>query len=425
VIARTDPNARRAMIAVGLSTVVEWYDFTLCLYFAPTLARVFFGAGGESLGKTLAGFAIAYLMRPLGAIAFGQFGDRRGRKPTLLLSMTLMTVSMLVLALLPTHAQIGASAGWLLIVMRCLMGFSVGGEYPAVVAYLFETAPVHRRGLVTSSAAAASEIGGLLAVGLCAWLTTTLPQQSLDSWGWRIPFLFGAGLAAAIWLLRRLMPEPPAFVSEKRMNALSLSPIGDAMRNQRRGIGIGFAISALGSISYYVGITYVPSFVSLVQSADEAAALELSTVAALVVILVTPCIGWLSDRIGRRTVLLGLCALCAVLPVAMFPLIANGGRMLALSAVMLLAALAGGVSAVGAVTTAEQFPARTRLSGLALGATTATAVFGGAAPYGAYLLQNWSNSPATPGLMIGVVAIISGLVLARAMKPHSDTAFAP
>nr|WP_026150012.1 MFS transporter [Sphingobium xenophagum] len=420
--ASTEPIPRRSMIAVALSTVVEWYDFTLCLYFAPTLARVFFGAGGESLGKTLAGFAIAYLMRPLGAIAFGQFGDRRGRKPTLLLSMTLMTVSMLVLALLPTHAQIGASAGWLLIVMRCLMGFSVGGEYPAVVTYLFETAPKHRRGLVTSSAAAASEIGGLLAVGLCAWLTNALPQESLDSWGWRIPFLFGAALAAGIWLVRQMIPEPPAFISDRGLNASSRSPMGDALLNQRRGIGIGFAISAIGSISYYVGITYVPSFVSLVQSADEAAALELSTVAALVVILVTPCIGWLSDRIGRRPVLLGLCGLCATLSVPMFSLIAHGDRMPALLAVMLLAALAGGVSAVGAVATAEQFPARVRLSGLALGATTATAVFGGAAPYAAYLLQNWSNSPATPGVMIGAVAVASGLVLARTMQSAGTTA---
>lgn len=407
------------MIAVGLSTVVEWYDFTLCLYFAPTLSRVFFGEDGESLGKTLAGFAIAYLMRPIGAIAFGQFGDRRGRKPTLLLSMTLMTIAMLALAVLPTYAQIGASAGWLLIAMRCLMGFSVGGEYPAVVTYLFETAPAHRRGLITSSAAAASEIGGLLAVGLCAWLTATLPQQSLDSWGWRIPFLFGAALAAAIWLLRQIIPEPPAFVAEAQAHALPLSPLGDAVRNQRRGIGIGFAISALGSISYYVGITYVPSFISLVGSADEATALQLSTFAAMVVIVVTPFTGWLSDRIGRKSVLLVLCALCAVLPVVMFLLIASGDMMMALPAVMALAALAGGVSAVGAVATAEQFPARTRLSGLALGVTTATALFGGAAPYFAYLLQGWSNAPATPGLMIGAVAVVSGLILARTMRRHA------
>ncbi|MEL0210940.1 MAG: MFS transporter, partial [Novosphingobium sp.] len=117
---QTQRASRRAMVAVGLSTVIEWYDFTLCLYFAPTLSRVFFGSDGESLGKTLAGFAIAYVMRPVGAIIFGQFGDRHGRRPTLLLSMALMTIAMLALALLPTYQQVGAVAGLLLIVMRCV-----------------------------------------------------------------------------------------------------------------------------------------------------------------------------------------------------------------------------------------------------------------------------------------------------------------
>ncbi len=140
------PRRSVAMLAVGLSTVVEWYDFTLCLYFAPTLSRVFFGQDDMALGKTLAGFAIAYLMRPFGAVLFGLFGDRHGRRPTLLMSMAAMTLTMLCLALLPTYAQVGALAGAGLILMRCMMGLSVGGEYTAVVAYLFESAPFHRRG---------------------------------------------------------------------------------------------------------------------------------------------------------------------------------------------------------------------------------------------------------------------------------------
>jgi MHS family proline/betaine transporter-like MFS transporter len=118
------------MLAVGGSTVVEWYDFTLCLYFAPTLSRVFFGPGKDALGNTLAGFAIAYLMRPFGAVLLGVLGDRKGRKPALLLSMAAMTLAMLCIALLPTYRQAGAWAGWGLIVMRCLMGFSVGANTP-------------------------------------------------------------------------------------------------------------------------------------------------------------------------------------------------------------------------------------------------------------------------------------------------------
>jgi len=413
---QTQRASRRAMVAVGLSTVIEWYDFTLCLYFAPTLSRVFFGSDGESLGKTLAGFAIAYVMRPVGAIIFGQFGDRHGRRPTLLLSMALMTIAMLGLALLPTYQQVGAVAGLLLIVMRCVMGFSIGGEYPAVVAYLYETAPAHRRGLVTSLAAAASEIGGLLAVGLCSRLTANLDGPSLDNWGWRIPFLVGALLAATIWLVRAIVPEPPAFVAARESGNVATSPLLRSLGVARRSIAIGFAISALGSITYYVGITYVPAFIKLTNAADDATALHLSTMAALCVIIVTPIVGGLSDIVGRKLVLVVLSGLCVLLPPLLFDLLLSQWALLA---VVMLAVLAGGVSAVGAVATAEQFPASIRLSGLALGATTATAIFGGAAPFLAYELQRWSSAPATPGLMIAAVAIVSGATLFAIMPGRS------
>src|SRR5881275_3545310 len=160
--------SRGSMAIAAFSTIVEWYDFTLYLYFATVLARVFFGGGAQSLLLTLGGFAIAYLMRPLGAVFFGHIGDRSGRRRMMLISVALMTAAMLATALLPTRAIAGPAAGWLLLLLRCVMGFSVGGEYTGVVAYLLEGAPPHRRGLITSSAAAASEIGALLAVGISA-----------------------------------------------------------------------------------------------------------------------------------------------------------------------------------------------------------------------------------------------------------------
>src|SRR3954469_19663324 len=135
------------MMIAAFSTVVEWYDFTLYLYLATVLSRVFFGGGTASLGITLGGFAVAYLMRPLGAAVFGHVGDRYGRRRMMLLSMALMTAAMLATALLPTYAQIGPLAGWLVLLLRCVMSFSVGGEYTGVVAYLLEGARENRRGL--------------------------------------------------------------------------------------------------------------------------------------------------------------------------------------------------------------------------------------------------------------------------------------
>ena len=128
--------SNRSLAVAALSTIVEWYDFTLYLYFATVLSRIFFGGGAAGLTDILAGFALAYLMRPLGAIVFGHVGDRYGRRVTMLLSMGLMTAAMLATAMLPTYAQVGPLAGWLMLGLRCVMAFSVGGEYTGVVAYL-------------------------------------------------------------------------------------------------------------------------------------------------------------------------------------------------------------------------------------------------------------------------------------------------
>ncbi|WP_043604945.1 MFS transporter [Novosphingobium sp. Rr 2-17] len=398
------PLDRRSLVLAALSTVVEWYDFTLFLYLATVLSRVFFGGEGAVL-TALLGFAVAYLMRPVGAAVFGHFGDRRGRRATLLASMTLMSVAMLLTALLPTSAQIGPAAGVLLLALRCVMGFAVGGEYTGVVAYLLEGAPPHRRGFITSLAAATSEIGGLLAAGIAALTVSLLPAPALDSWGWRLPFLFGAALAAAILFARAAMKESPEFEAHRDAGTLATSPLGDAFTRHRAGVLRGFAISALGSITYYVGITYVPVYLTSVGSLSEAQSLQLATIAALAVILVTPFVGLLADRVGRRPVLVGLALLCAALPWTLFRLLADATSVVATAGAVLLAALAGGVSAVGAVATAEQVPAQGRLSALALGATTATALFGGLTPWLAQLLMQKTGQLSAPGAMIAVVAL--------------------
>lgn len=395
--------SRRSTVVAAFSTVVEWYDFTLYLYFSTVLSRVFFGTGRTALATALGGFAVAYLMRPLGAAAFGHIGDRYGRRRMMLLSMALMTAAMLVTAGLPTAASIGPAAGWLLILLRCVMGFSVGGEYTGVVAYLLESASAERRGLVTSFASAASEVGALLAAGMSALTVSAMGTPALEAWGWRIPFVVGAALAGSVWIARSTMQESPDFEQRRAKGTTSRNPLRHALLHHRRAIARGFAISALGSVTYYVGITYVPVFLTRAGAMGEGEALWLSTIAAVVVILVTPLVGILSDRLGRKPVLLALSACAAVLPTAMFALMSIGSSGYALLGALILAALGGGVSAVGAVATAEQLPGKVRLSGLALGATAATAIFGGLAPYIAQRLMERTGSPMVPGMMIAVV----------------------
>jgi MHS family proline/betaine transporter-like MFS transporter len=397
--------SRGSLAVAAFSTVVEWYDFTLYLYFATVLSRVFYGGGAAALAITLGGFAVAYLMRPLGAAVFGHVGDKFGRRNMLLWSVAVMTAAMLATALLPTHAQIGAAAGWALFLLRCVMGFSVGGEYSGVVAYLLEGARPSRRGLIASSASAASEIGALLAVGVSALTVAALSEAELATWGWRIPFFVGAALAGSVWIARSTMQESPEYERQVEAGTVPHAPWRHSLANHKLGIFRAFSISALGSITYYVGITYVPAFLTSSGALGEGESLWLATVAAVAVILVTPVTGVLSDRWGRRPVLIIVSLLSAALPITLFSTMAGGSALQALGGAIVLACVAGAMSAVGAVATAEQFPGEGRVSGLAFGATGATAIFGGLTPYAAQVLMERTGEPAVPGIMIAVVAL--------------------
>ena len=400
----TVPGTSLAIAA--FSTIVEWYDFTLYLYLAPTLARVFFNESSHGLVITLAAFALAYVMRPLGAAVFGYSGDRWGRRRTMLWSMELMAIAMLVTGLLPSSERIGAAAGFLLVLLRCVMAFSVGGEYNGVIAYLVEGAKPERRGIIGSLASASSEIGGLFAVAVAATVTAMVDRAALDDWGWRIPFVVGAVLAGSVWFARRSMAESPVFLRIQQNGETTGNPLRQALRENRPGILRAFAISALGSVTYYVGITYVPAFLSTTSSIGEHAALFVSTIAAVAVIAITPLVGLAVDAFGRRPVLVVL-ALCGiVLPWASFAIMTSPSIAIASLAAVLLALLAGGVSAVGAVASAEQFPGRTRLSGLALGNTSSTVVFGGLAPVIAQILLERTGWASSPGLLIALTALV-------------------
>lgn len=405
--------SRTSLFIAAFSTVVEWYDFTLYLYLTTVLARVFYGDGEGSVAMALLVFAIGYLMRPVGAACFGFVGDRFGRRRMMLWSMGLMTLAMIATALLPTSAAIGGAAAWLLLALRLVMAFAVGGEYTGVVAYLSEGSSSHRRGFIASLAAASSEVGALLASAAAALTVWLLPEAELDAWGWRLPFAFGAVMALVVWIARSRMDESPEFTRQVREQTVPRAPAKQVLTTQLPAVIRTFAISALGSVTYYVGITYVPSYLTTTTGLPESAALGISTLAAAVVIAVTPILGWASDRVGRKPILVGLAAVGVFLPVLAFWAMgsANASAVVVLG-VVLLAVLGGGVSAVAASATAEQFTGEGRVTGLAFGVTAATAVFGGLAPWVSELWTNASGNPIAPGFLMAIVAIVAGPVIA-------------
>lgn len=400
----------RLAIAV-VSTIVEWYDFTLFLYLSSVLSRVFFGDSATGVLMTLATFAVSYLLRPVGGLVFGYVGDRWGRRPVLLGSMALMFLATAATAALPTFAQVGESAAVWLLALRCLMAFSVGGEYTGVMTYLLESSRASNRGLVTSLAASASEVGALLAAGVSALTVATLSASEVEEWGWRIPFIVGGLLAAAILALRSALPETPQFLQSQQ--EAGQAPLAGVLHRQRRAVVRTFIISGLCSAAYYVVIIYLPTYLISVQKWSESSALGLATLAAGVVVLASPLAGWLSDHYGRRSTLLTLAISAVVLPVPMFAAAGHTDVGVAVAAVVILACLAGSLSAVGASAIPEQFDVRGRLTALAIGGTLATTIFGGLAPYTVQVFVETTGWALVPGAVIAAIAAVAIFAILR------------
>ena len=403
------------MAVAALGTIIEWYDFGLYLYLAPIYARIFFPGSDqtENLIATFGIFAVAYLARPLGAIVFGRYGDRHGRRNTLLISAAIIAVALAGNAAIPTEAAIGIAAPLLLLLTRLVSGFAIGAEYSGILSYLLETAGKDRRGMITSLAPAMTGVGTLLAVGIAAALSGALDAQQLDSWGWRIPVAFGAVLAASLLLLRRGLGETPEFARLREAGEIVESPIREALAVARGPLVFAFVVSAVGSVGYYLNISYIPTYLNSVAGVSHTDALTWGTIAGVVVILVSVPAGWASDLIGRRSALLAVSAAFIVTTVPLFALIATGGDAAGPLGVVLLAIPAASFSAVSASAIPEQLPSRVRFTGLALGYNTAVAIFGGMTPLVATLLFQWTGSDVAPAFLVVVAAAVGLSVLWR------------
>lgn len=433
-----DKGRRRSMMVAAFGTIVEWYDFSIFFYVATILTKEFFGDRPDSLLLTLGVGAAGFLFRPLGAMVFGHLGDRVGRKSALVVSAVLMAVAMLGIAVMPGYDTIGIWAGVGMVFFRCLSGFSVGAEYTGIMVFLMESAGSKRRGLAASWAAANSEVGALLAVGSGALLASTLSAEAMSSWGWRVLFILGALLAALMIPLRRMMEETDTFKrlqaaekAEKAEKAKQLQTKGDdpvvsrgrsplliALIQQPRAILVAFLISSIGSVSYFLNITYVPTYIEEVSQVENSGSLALGTIAAVVAIVITPFFGIASDRFGRKRTLAVLMAVFILTTIPAYALLADGNSGVAIFGVAFLAVPAAGWSAVAAAMVPEQFTGTSRFSGMAIGYNVATVLFGGLSPLIATALMSSTGLTLAPAIYATVIVVVAGvptLFLARNM----------
>jgi MHS family proline/betaine transporter-like MFS transporter len=407
-------------VAGAIGNALEWYDFSLFGYFASVISSQFFPASDSdaALLNTFGVFAAGFLMRPIGAILFGHLGDRMGRKWALGLSVLLMAVPTALVGLLPTYQQVGITAALLLLLVRLLQGLSVGGEYVGSMSYLAESAQPGRRGFASSWCNVSGGVGGLIGSALAAIITRVLTPEQVDDWGWRLPFLLSIPGGLVSWWLRQSIAESPCFTDVRHAGQVARLPLRDSLRSDRSAILTIAGLSLLASIGWYLPWVWLVTWLDDINRPrmPQWEALTSTTLAGVVLIILTPLCGALSDRLGRKPVILAGSVGYLVLSYPMFLWMSGGTFTAALSAQLvsaLLTALYGGASLAAFV---ELFPTRTRYSGLALSYNLAVAICGGTTPLVATWLVRATGSTLAPAFYLMAAAL--GTTLAALAMPE-------
>lgn len=407
---------RRAVIGASIGNVVEWFDFAIYGFLATFIAANFFPAGNDTaaLLNTFAIFAAAFVVRPLGGFVFGPLGDRFGRQRVLAVVILLMSGSTLAMGVLPTYGAVGVLAPVLLLLLRCLQGFSAGGELGGGAVYLAEFAPDRRRGLIVTMMSWSGVLGFLLGSVTVTVLQATLPKAAMDSYGWRIPFLIAGPLGVAGLYIRMRLADTPAFTALRQTNRIAGSPLREAVRTARRSIVQVIGITVVYNVAYYVVFAYLPTYFVKTLHFSRTDAFISSTVACLVALVVILPLAAVSDRIGRRPVLIAGAIAFALLAYPLFLLLNAGSLSSAITAHAALAALESVVISVTLAISVEQFATRVRYSGMSIAYNISVALFGGTAPYVmTWLIARTGNglSPAFAIVAAAVVSLVAALSL--------------
>ncbi len=415
----------RSIIGGSAGNLVEWYDWYAysagSLYFAPAIFPP--GDRGAQLLSAAAVFAVGFFMRPVGGWLLGRYADRRGRRAALTRSVLLMGVGSLVAALTPTYARAGLAAPALLVLARLLQGLSVGGEYGASATYLTEMAGERRRGFWSSFQYVTLIAGQLLALGVLLVLQRLLTPAELAAWGWRVPFALGAAAALAVRLLRGRLDETPAFAAAAARAEPNGSRAGDgatlrALAAHPRAVAAVVGLTAGGTVAFYTFTAYAQRF--LVNSAGwtPAAATRVSAASLAVFALAQPAVGLLSDRVGRRPVLIAFGVLGALLAVPTLDALGTRGVGEGRAFALLVGALlvVSGYTAVNAVVKAELFPVAVRALGVGFPYAVAVSVFGGTAEY----LALWARQAGRERWYFWYVAVcVAGSLVVYVRMPET------
>ena len=411
-------NSRKAIWAAAIGNLLEWYDFGVYAYLASLIATIFFPSSNAtaSLLAAFAAYGVGFLARPLGGIVIGRLGDIQGRKTALVLTIFLMAFGTVGLGLLPSYDAIGVWAPILLVIMRLVQGIAAGGEWGTSTAFMIEWAPQGRRGFFGSFQQVSTAGGSLLGSAVAAVMTSSLSSTAMLDWGWRVPFLLGAVLLIVGAYLRQNVDETPSYEASRQAAAdqpvVSGLPLG----------ALAFGFTIFWTVAYYTLLAWMPSFTQRFAGLSPSQALWSNTIGLIAMVIAVPIWGALSDKVGRRPLLMASAISIGLLSFPLFSLMTVGtGLALVLPIQILFGILLALYSGAGPAAISEIFPTHLRSTWMSSGYALAVALFGGFAPFIATWLIQVTGSPVSPTYLYLLPSALISLLVIWSLKETSGT----
>ncbi|MEV6229868.1 MFS transporter [Saccharopolyspora shandongensis] len=412
--AATSHKPFRVIAAASIGNALEWYDIAVYAIFATVLSKVFFPAQDEtvSLLLTLGTFGVSFLIRPIGAVVLGAYADRAGRKASLTLSIRLMVLGTAIICLMPSYETVGLVAPIGILLARLIQGFSAGGEFGSATAFMVEHMP-GRRGFVASWQFASQGLSTLVSAGMGVLLTTTLSPEQLESWGWRIPFAVGLLVGPVGYYIRRFVDEAPEFTATQ--TAEPHSPVRTVLRTQKARILLVVGALLVSTVLNYT-ITYMPTYAIKQLGLPASTSFAATLATGIVLTVVTPLAGHLSDKIGRVKLMGVFAALILLLIYPIFAtLVAFPGFGVMVGMMLLIGLLKACYFGALPALMSELFPTETRATGMSIGYNIGVSVFGGFTPFISTWLIGLTGTSLAPSfyLMFAAAASLLSLLVIR------------
>jgi MHS family proline/betaine transporter-like MFS transporter len=389
----------KAVLAGSIGNALEWFDYGIYGYFAAIISTEFFASKDPitALMLSFIVFGVGFVMRPVGGLIFGHYADRVGRRSALTWTIILMGISTFIVGCIPSYASIGIWAPIFLTLCRLLQGISTGGEWGSCMSFLAEYATPYNRGYIVSWSQFSIAVGLLMGSGLGAVLSIALTPEELASWGWRIAFWSGIVISVFGLYTREHVDETPVFKAAEQEQVIHETPLMEVIRHYKKETVLSFGLVIGWTISYWLVMAYMPTYISKILKFPLSLGLSLNTVLVIIFMVAIPFTGILADRVGRRPVIMYSALAFVILSYPLFYILSTTRDSLVLMGVLIVFSLLEALFCGGAtVYMTEIFPTNIRCSAIAIGYNIAVACFGGTAPFISTWLVSYTGNNLSP-----------------------------